>query len=188
MCKYTGLAKLAKVLHDGCGSNDDLRKQAIGLVCDGIHQAPPIPTGMVSIKGKDRNISALTKEHFFSRKLTARKIFDAFDKGRSIQYVTRLIMSRSRVHYVTKEENINLIKYQHNTSIRTWREEYRSAGIELVPYEKKSSKYMYKVGETVYNNPKDAANDLNVDAAVVVYRATSKSKKWSQWTREVRSR
>jgi len=183
--RYANLALLAKTLHDAHKNDELLRKQAIGLICDGIHQCPAIPSGLVSFAAKDRTVSNLTKEHFFSRKISARTIFALYDRGASIQRVAAFIKSRCRVHYVTKQENMDLVKYQQNPNMKTWRQEYKAAGIVLVPYIKKNTKqYIYKIGKTEYNNIQDIANKYGITPMVARYRFSTKAKKWSDWTRE----
>ena len=183
--RYTNLALLAKTLHASHKDEPLLRKQAIGLICDGIHQCPAIPSGLVSVAAKDRTVSTITKEHFFSRKISARTIFNLYDRGASICRVAAFIKSRCRVHYVTKQENMELVKYQQDQNIKTWREEYKAAGIVLVPYIKKTTKqYVYSIGKIKYINIQDIANEYGVTVEVARYRFSTKAKKWSDWTRE----
>lgn len=182
--RYKNLAQLAKTLHAAHKDDPFLRKQATGLICDGIHQCPAIPSGLVSIAAKDRTVSTITKEHFFSRMISAKTIFNLYDRGASVCRVAAFIKSRCRVHYVTKQENMELVKYQQDPNIKTWREEYKAAGIVLVPYIKKTKQYVYKIGKTKYNNIQDIAKEYAVTVEVARYRFSTKAKKWSDWTRE----
>ena len=183
MCNYNALAILAKSLYDTSKDNEHLRERAAGMVSDGIFQCKAIHTGLVSERASQLKSTECTKEHFFSRKISARKIFELFDRGWGVERITCFIKSRSRVHYTTKEENMYLRKFQDGEIYKTWHQQYAAAGIKLVPYEKKTKQYVYKVGEVCYNNLNEVANAFDRSQETVRRRFISNSKKWKDWTR-----
>ena len=72
---YRILAKMSVTLHAVHGDNEDERKRAIGLITDGLHQCKAIHSGFVSKSAQHLNVVEMTKDHFYSRKKSARKIF-----------------------------------------------------------------------------------------------------------------
>jgi hypothetical protein len=77
-----------------------------------------------------------------------------------------------------------LIPFQKNVvKYPTWQDQYAAAGIELVPYIKKTKKkYVYIIHGIEYNNLSAAAVKNNCTEADVYYRCvTSKSKKYCDW-------
>lgn len=182
---YRILAKLATTLHAAHGNEPDERYRAIGLITDGIYQCKPVHSGLVSKSAEHLTVSKITKEHYHSRKRCARKIFAMLDEGATLDQLTDFIIEACSVHYVTKAENHLLVRYQKDIeNYPTWQEQYAAAGIELVPYIKKSvQKYVYIIDEIEYKNLNEAAEANNCKITDVYYRCiTSKSKKYSNWT------
>ena len=181
MCNYNSLAILARSLYDTSKDNEHLRERAAGMISDGIFQCKAIHTGLVSENASELKASECTKEHFFSRKASARKIFDLFDRDWGIERVTGFIKSRSRVHYTTKEENMYLRKFQGGEKYKTWHQQYEAANIKLVPYEKKTKQYIYKVDKVCYNNLNEVANAFKLSQETVRKRFIRNE--WKDWTR-----
>lgn len=94
-------------------------------------------SGYVSKEHADKIKAELVWEHYFSRKKSAVLIYNLLKNRKNItaKRIAAVMMSRNRVHLVSKEENQLLRKYQHSSNnYKTWREEYAAAGIKLVPY------------------------------------------------------
>jgi len=182
---YLILAKMSITLHAAHGADPDERERAIGLITDGYYQCKPIHSGLVSKNAQHLTVAKITKDHFYSRKRSARKIFEMMDAGASIEELYDFIVLSCSVHYVTKRENLDLIPFQKNIKdYPTWQEQYAAAGIELVPYVKKNArKYVYIINGIEYKSLTEAAAVHNCSDANVYYRCvTSKSKKYSDWT------
>jgi hypothetical protein len=181
---YRILAKLATTLHIGHGDEPAERKRAIGLITDGLYQCKAVHSGLVSKSAEHLTVSKLTKEHFYSRARCAVKIFQMLDDGTSENQLVDFIIEACSIHYVTKRENIDLIPFQKNIKdYPTWQEQYAAAGIELVPYVKKSAKKnVYIIHGIEYNSLSDGAKANNCKTTDVYYRCiTSKSKKYYDW-------
>ncbi len=181
---YRILAKLATTLHTGHGDEPAERKRAIGLITDGLYQCKPVHSGLVSKSAEHLTVSKLTKEHFYSRARCASKIFQMLDAGTTEDQLTDFIIEACSVHYVTKLENTLLVRYQQDTeNYPTWQEQYAAAGIELVPYVKKSAKKnVYIIHGIEYNSLGEGAAANNCKTTDVYYRCiTSKSKKYCDW-------
>lgn len=100
-------------------------------------------SGYVSKQNAHKRKGDLVWEHYFSRKKSAVLIYNLLKTRKNItaKRIAAVMMSRNRVHLVSKEENQLLRKYQHSSkNYKTWRQEYAAAGIELVKYVDKRSK------------------------------------------------
>ena len=181
--RYQDVVLTAAILVDALDSGK-LRNEemCLHLIHEALHNVPSIFSGLVSDKTEGMPLSKMTKEHFFSRKKSARKIFEQIRKGKSLERLTLLVMSRARVHRVTKQENLDLIPYQHNPEYITWQSEYKAVGINLIPYVRKGS-YTYVVEGKIYDSVNELANAYGMSTAGVVGRCKSKSVKFREWTR-----
>ena len=181
MCKYTLQARAMIDNYNLYKDEPEILTMMAGLFAEGLHRQRAIHTGLISEDAANRPKGGkVCKEHFFGRTASAKKIFEQIAKGKSIDRITCLIKSRSRVHYTTSAENMKLLKFDH----LHWREAYRQAGINLIPYVKRNHKYVYKVDGTVYNSISDIASKYHLSTAGANYRFTSKTKKWKGWTRD----
>lgn len=101
-----------------------------------IFDLDPIYTGLVSESGQGLAKYKLCREHFFTRKQSAELIYKLLStkKKMSVSRLSSILMSRNRVNLVTKQENQILRKYQTDSNIKSWRQEYAAAGIKLVPH------------------------------------------------------
>lgn len=181
--RYEDVVMTAKVMIDAL-DNGKLRNEemCLHLIHEALHNVPSIFSGLVSEKTEGMPLAKMTKEHFFSRKKSARKIFEQIRSGKSMSRLTRLVMSRARVHRVTKQENLDLIPFQHNPEYTTWQSEYKAVGIKLVPYVRKGS-YTYIVEGKTYDSVNELANAYGMSTAGVVNRCNSKSAKFTEWSR-----
>lgn len=138
MDKYESLVELAKAVADVINEfpdSPDTFRLGTGLIAEGLHRVRAIHTGLISFEANKREVK-ICKEHYYGRQASGEKIIEQVNKGKSDEFLLRLVKSRSRVHYTTPKENISLRNFAH----LHWREGYRQAGIELVPFYKKNTK------------------------------------------------
>jgi hypothetical protein len=181
MSKYESLARIAVAAYESHKDNDEDFKFVTGLIAEGLHRTPPIHTGLISEECANRNKGdRKTKEHYFGRLESAKVIMDQIAKNKSFDRIIAVVKSRSRVHYTTPEENTRLKNYGH----LFWREAYRRAGINLIPYVKKNKKYVYIIEDVVYNSINDVAKKYSIQPATAYNRVVSKSKNFKEWKRE----
>jgi len=184
---YHILAGLALDLYNGRAKTCPMhRNRAIGLITDGIYQCKPVHSGLVSKSAAHLTVSKITKEHYHSRKRCARKIFAMLDEGATIDQLTDFIIEACSVHYVTKAENNLLVRYQKDIeNYPTWQDQYAAAGIELVPYVKKSvKKYVYIIDGIEYTSSKEVAKAYSVSSATVDHRCTKDRRgNYPEWKR-----
>jgi len=180
MSKHTSenLAKIAFSLYESFYDDPDTLAFATGLVAEGLHRIKPRHTGLISKEASVKGVQ-ICKEHFFGRQASAELIMDQIHKGKSVDRIVAIISSRTRVHYTTQKQNMILRNYSH----LHWRKAYKEAGITLIPYIRKSQKYMYKVDDVLYNTPKDVCNIYNITPQILNARCMAK-RKWRTWNRE----
>ena len=160
-----------------------------GLISEAIFRGSSISTGLISEKASMAVANGypyekLTKEHFFGRAGSATKLIKMIRDGKSFNRCLAFVMSRSRVHRVTKQENIDLRKYQGNPEYKTWHQEYAAAGIELIPYVKKNARvYTYHIDGVEYTDVKTIADKYELSVPGVDYRFRSNSKRFVGWKR-----
>lgn len=185
---YHILAGLALDLYNGRAKTCPMhRNRAIGLITDGIYQCKPVHSGLVSKSAAHLTVSKITKEHYHSRKRCARKIFAMLDEGATIDQLTDFIIEACSVHYVTKAENNLLVRYQKDIeNYPTWRDQYAAAGIELVPYVKKSvKKYVYIINGIEYKNVSDVMETYKCTMSTVNNRCVKdKRGRFPTWKRK----
>ena len=178
MDKYQILLNVAKANYAAFADAPEDLQFASGLIAEGLHRMKPIHSGLVSelasVKG-----TKICKEHFFGRQKSALLIMKKIAEGRSDKFLYCLIKSRSRVHYTTAGENMNLIKYDN----LHWRQAYEKAGVNLIPFTRRGDKYVYIIDGIVYND-NIVAEKFNLPIGVIKYRCMSKGKKWNGWKKE----
>ena len=147
---------------------------------EGIFRVPSVQSGWISKKAlakKEKNSKYTpTKEHYFGRKASANVIFEQIAQGKSIARIRDIILSRSRVHFTTSQENEKLKKHSH----LPWRQAYAKCGIELVPYEGRKIKKI-SIDGVIYESAKEVSDEFGISLAYVYQRMTGKIKKWSHW-------
>jgi virulence-associated protein VapD len=161
--------------------NKDSLTVAVSLIGEILHRTRPIHSGLISVKAneerKKNSKYVPTKDHYFGRAQSGRKIFKAVERGKSEKFITALIMSRSRVHYVTSKENNTLKKYSHLNN----RDAYSEVKIALIPFEKRNNqKYVYIIDGVVYNETKSILEMYGIKHNTLLQRCKSK-KKWPTW-------
>ena len=186
--KYYDLAENCMNLHAGSRHSESLRLSAINLIRNGIFDCPIIFTGFVSKKGQHLKVSDLVKEHFYPRQASAHKMFEMLDAGATKEELVAFIIKVCQVHYVTKEENEALKKFQRiGSGYDTWEEQYEAAGIELVPYVRKTAKkYVYIIEGIRYSGILDVMKKYNCSLATVNNRCVKdKRGLYPDWKREL---
>ena len=158
----------------------EARKFLEGIVAaEGIFRVPVTYSGLISkaaLAEKAKNPKYIpTKEHYFGRKASADLIFAQLEKGKGYSRVYNIVLSRSRVHLTTSEENIKLKALSH----LPWREAYAAAGVELVPYIKTKA---ILIGDVTYKSASEVAKKFDISTQTVYNRVNGKSKKWSDWS------
>ena len=186
--KYETLANCVIDNHRLYKNKPDERQMMIGAFRNVLFDCPSIPSGFVSKKGQHLKRAQLTKEHFYPRQASAHKMFDMLDAGATKDDLVAFIKKVCQVHYVTKEENIALIPYQKRGSgYDTWEEQYEAAGIELVPYVRKTAKkYVYIIEGIRYSGILDVMKKYNCSLATVKNRCLKdKRGLYPDWKREL---
>ena len=180
MSRHTpeSLAKIAFSFESNFRNDPETLKLGIGLVAEGLHRLKARHTGLISEEASKKGVQ-ICKEHFFGRQASAEMILDQVRKGKSMCRIIALIVSRTRVHYTTQKQNMILRNYSH----LHWRKAYSEAGIRLIPYVRKSQKYIYKVDGVVYNTPKEVCDKYDITQQTLNARCIAK-RKWSTWNRE----
>jgi len=169
------------------------KRELVDDICDTLYHCRSIKSGKISVEAqklldsKKITKSKLTKEHFFSRKKSAYKIYDAAMHGASRQRILAMIKSRCRVHLVTRKENEALKKFQKKEVQHlypTWREEYNAAGIKLLNEQSLKKKYVYNIEGLCYNNLLEIAKAYNISSETARYRVLKNIHKWRDWQRQ----
>lgn len=125
----------------------------------------------------------VTHEHYVTRTATCRRIAELYLEGKLTDDLLEEIVEEGRkVHYVTMQENIDLRPYQQSPDYPTWQDQYKAAGIELIPdpglFGNKT--YYYIIEGVPYADKHEAAKAHGVGASTVVNRSRSK-KKFLDW-------
>ena len=150
-------------------SYGDVETKPSGLVSESLvyfHE----PTSRYYRKGK------YTEEHFKTRTKTCREICEAYLNGELTDVLLYTLLDVGReVHFVTKEENERVRRYQQDHAITSWEEEYQACGITLVedPGMFGNSKYYYIIDGVVYQNVNHAAEGINVHSRTIKNRCKS---------------
>ena len=119
-------------------SNDDELRVTSRMISNLIHDIKGLRSGYVSVKALNAvindeiKIGQLTNEHYHSRQTSGQSIVQYFldHQDCTFEEFAMYLQRLCSVHKVLKAENMELRKYQAETS--NWIEAYEQAGIELV--------------------------------------------------------
>lgn len=186
--KYKVAAKLSLSLFDGWQKynyDPQYYKGMVSAIKEIIYSCPEIHSGYVSETAKDYLSKHVCKEHFYSRTQSAKKIINYMETGilneAKLERFENFLKSRSRVHYVTSEENRNLIKYQYDEALVHWKHQYDAAGVKLVKWDKNPNKYKYCIDGIEYMSPTEIAAKYNIATSTVTKRCLSPN--FTTWER-----
>jgi hypothetical protein len=128
------LIKMAKVMTKSIACDTD-KKIVVGMLTDGIFQREQISTGLASVEANRLPAIKQTKEHFYGRRQTAvqlvNMLIDAPDT--SDEELLYFLIERSKVHHVTKAQNMKLRSFTANNPNVAWEEAYRACDVVLEP-------------------------------------------------------
>lgn len=162
------------------------RRTAINCLMNGIFKLPSTKTGLVSKSALELPQNKRTPEHFYGRTESAERLIKELlqNPNRSDKAIASFLKSRSRIHYVTKAENMALRSYNKKNPTVHWREAYRQCNVELVELVSlktgRKSKYIYTIDGVVYNTLKDVASNYGISIEGARSRFF-KSKKFPNW-------
>lgn len=179
-----------KACINGLSQEDLLDEETIndftGIIAEWIHRCPVEWSGLTS-KAKLEEIksgySYCTYDHWHGRKTGGELVFEQIIKGASLNRITYILRSRSRVHKVTKAENNKLKKYDTKLKIKgpgQSNKEYLAAKIELIDPDEI---LVYNICEIEYSK-NSAKKEFGIDQKELNKRINSKSKKWTLWKKK----
>lgn len=180
--RYYSLARIARAMVLGIQCEVDLRT-AINCLMNGIWKAPPIKTGLISHDALKLPSNKRTAEHFYGRTESAERLIKELreNPNRSDKAIVAFLKSRSRVHFVTKSQNMVLRSYNKKNPNTHWRKAYRECGIELIKFAvRRNKKHVYMVDGMVYNTINEAASVHNISYDAARNRFF-KAKKFPNW-------
>ena len=174
------LVKEGKITLEEFGRSAMLSFGDIGSVHSGLISDALVRThSPTNRKWRDCDV---THEHFKTRTTTCREICQEYlDGNLTDERLVELIEEGRKVHYVSKQENIDLCAHQQNKDLKTWQEQYAACGINLVnEVELFGNKtYWYKVDGKSYADKHEVAKEHSCGASTVVNR--SRNKKFPGW-------
>lgn len=184
---YT-LVKLAKVLSKKI-KNKTSEKYVIIMIRNAIFALPSVYTGLISKEALELKWNKRTKEHFYGRTESARRLIYEIqtNPGRSDEALVAFLKSRSRVHKVTAKQNNDLKQYNLKNPGIHWRKAYRDCGIDLIKQDLKSlksQKYVYFIGNTEYKSISDITEEFNLSSEGARFRFF-RSNNFPDWKAEV---
>lgn len=191
--KFNFAATTVKMSIDGIKSNgkencERTREHFAEMFAQLIFNCPKLRSGLISKAGRLQKTSKkdATADHYRGRKGSGFALYDQAMKGASIERLTVLLASRSRVHLVSKEENMRLRKYASQNPYKSKRQiekEYLDLGIILFEFvsKKKPSKYDYHIEGVIYTSIKEIKKLFNISADCLTGRC--KSKNYPDWQR-----
>lgn len=181
--RYYSLIRIARALVLGIQNETDFRT-AVNCLMNGIFKLPSIKTGLASLEALKLPSNKRTPEHFYGRTASAERLIKELigNPNRSDKAIVAFLKSRSRIHYVTKAENMLLRSYNKINPNALWRNAYRECSIELV--EIKAKKCVYIIHGSVYNNIKEVAHVWNISEGAAYQRFNSTSKNYREWIKE----
>lgn len=161
--------------------NEDSEKIIVSMIRNEIFMLPNILTGMVSVEASILPSNKRTKEHFFSRTESAKRLILELQRNpnRSDRAIINFLKSRSRVHQVTKVQNRALKSYNEKNPGVHHTKAYAECNIVLISAERKR-KYVYIVDDIEYNTLQEVANEYGLSLEGARYRF-KKSKKFPTW-------
>jgi hypothetical protein len=140
------LIKMARVKAMAIENKHDF-KVAVGETTDGIHQRKHYHTGLASVeanqyimlpkseKEKVKEKHKATKEHFYSRKKSAKQLITMLMDNPELdkEFLFEWVKARCHVNTVTRDQNRALRAYNINNPQATHEEAYAACGIILEP-------------------------------------------------------
>jgi hypothetical protein len=160
--------------------DDVSEKLVVSMIRGQIFHLPDILTGMVSVEALELDWNKRTKEHFYGRTESAKRLVREISQNpkRSDATLVAFVKSRCRVHQVTSKQNEDLKAYNKLNPNTHWRKAYAECGITLVLAVRKQ-KYVYTIDNVVYSNLQEVANKFNMSVEGV--RRRFKSDKYITW-------
>lgn len=170
----------------GLAYNSDTANRFSGIIAEWIFRCPEIHSGLISEQGIGQKVP--TSDHYFGRKSSGVLVYQKILAGHSVERIAAIIASRSRVHYVSNQENTLLKKFDNKKLIKSKArilEEYELAGINLVQYtRRRKQKYVYTINGIEYNSAKEASAALFCDIQTLNNRCLKdKRGKFPTWIR-----
>jgi hypothetical protein len=190
--KFKFAAKVVKMSVDGIKSNEHencetTREYFAEMFAQLIFKCPKLRSGLISNAGRLQKTSKkdATADHYRGRKGSGFALYDQAMKGASIERLTTLLASRSRVHLVSKQENMRLREYASQNPYKSKRQiekEYLDLGIILFEFiAKKPRKYDYHIEGVIYTSVKEVKKLFNISTDCLTGRC--KSKNYPDWQR-----
>ena len=185
---FLSVVKLSKVLAKKIKTETD-EKYMIIMIRNAIFSLPSVYTGLISKEALELKEDKRTKEHFYGRTESARRLVREINNNpkRSVEALIAFLKSRSRVHKVTSKQNNLLKQYNKKNPGVHWRKAYKDCNIELVKQGKTSKhvkRYAYFIGSTEYKSIADVAEDYGISISGASYRFF-KSVSQSHWKAEL---
>ena len=184
--KYYSFVRLSRALVQGIENYQDLYMASV-FIRNGIFSLPSIKSGLISKNALKLKANKRTPEHFYGRTESALRLIKEITENtnRSDEAIIAFLKSRSRIHYVTQDENMTLRTYNKENPNVHWRKAYQDCGVELVKYIPQSpKKYVYFVDDIEYNSINDVAKAYNIGVSGAYNRFVSKSKNYKNWIKE----
>lgn len=162
-------------------NNEDSEKIIVSMIRNEIFRLPNILTGMISVEAANLPWNKRTKEHFFGRTESAKRLIRELQRNpnRSDRAIIAFLKSRSRVHQVTGEQNQALKSYNQKNPGVHHTKAYAECNVVLIKSERKR-KYVYIVDDVEYNALQQVADEYGLSLEGARYRFT-KSKKFPTW-------
>lgn len=151
----------------GLAYNEATANRFAGIIAEWIFRCPEIHSGLISEEGMKQKTP--TSDHYFGRKSSGVLVYKKILQGHSVERIAMIIASRSRVHYVSSQENTRLKQFDNKKLIKPKArilEEYSLAVSQMVPFKpRRKQKYVYIINEIEYNSAKEAAkaNGCSID-------------------------
>lgn len=185
---YYTLVRLTKTLSKKI-KNKTSEKYVIIMIRNAIFALPSVYTGQISKEALELKWNKRTKEHFYGRTESARRLIYEIQTNptRSDEALVAFLKSRSRVHKVTAKQNNDLKQYHIKNPGTHWRKAYKDCGIELIKQDLKVNKpqrYAYFIGDTEYKSISDVAEQYNLSNDGARFRFF-KSNNFPDWKTEL---
>ena len=155
-----------------------------------VFECPVVFSGFVSKNVIDPygfRVDKVTYEHFISRQKHGLNILNYHRESPvTEERMLELLKYGSQIHYVTSEENTRLAPIQNNLATRDleWQQQYKLAGIELIPDPGRPPLYFYwkyVIGDTLWPNVAEAAKANDLTHEELLKRVRSTAKKWADY-------
>lgn len=183
--KFNFAAKVVKACIDGVKANrlekcERTREHFANMFAQLIFNCPKLRSGLISEAGRLQKTSTkdATAEHYRGRKGSGFALYDQAMKGASVERLTVLLASRARVHMVSKQENMKLMRSASQNPYKSKREiekEYSDLGIILTEFVPMNKLYDYLIEGVIYTSMKDIKDKFGLSGAGVKYRCEAKN-------------